>query len=321
MKKIILGRTEESISVISLGAWSHGKHNTNSGASVGWSNQSDQNSKDALLKSFSLGINHWDTADVYGEGHSEKIIGSMWNEVPRNKIFLATKVGWDKGPNKYWYNSNYIRMKMEQSLKNLKTECVDLLYLHHCNFGKDDEFLEGALDQLIRFKEEGKTRFIGLSDWSASRIMKYIDIVNPDVVQPLYNVYDIEYETSGLKDHVTKNNLGVCFFSPIKHGILTGKYNSIPNFPKGDFRRSVKEFKDVEFIKKMKENRNRIESKFPNLGEDAIMQSLLAAILFGNPTACVLLGQRNKTQAEIAGRLGRPITKKDSLWILSLYRN
>ena len=188
MKKAVLGRTKESISVISLGAWSHGKQNTDDGANVGWSNQSDQDSKDALLKSFSLGINHWDTADVYGDGHSEKIIGSMWNEIPRNNIFLATKVGWDKGPNKYWYNSDYIRTKMEQSLINLKTDCVDLFYLHHCNFGKKDEFLEGAIEQLIRFKEEGKTRFIGLSDWSASRIMKYIDIVDPDVVQPLYNV-------------------------------------------------------------------------------------------------------------------------------------
>ena len=321
MKKVILGRTEESISVISLGAWSHGKQNTDAGASVGWSNQSDQDSKDALLQSFSLGINHWDTADVYGDGHSEKIIGSMWNEISRKNIFLATKVGWDKGPNKYWYNSDYIRTKMEQSLINLKTDCVDLFYLHHCNFGKKDEFLEGTIEQLIRFKEEGKTRFIGLSDWSASRIMKYIDIVDPDVVQPLYNVYDIEYETSGLKDHITKNNLGVCFFSPIKHGILTGKYNSIPDFPKGDFRRSVKEFKDMEFIKKMKKNRKKIESKFPSFGKDAIMQSLLGAVLFDNPTACVLLGQRNKMQAEIAGRLGKPITKEDCLWILSLYRN
>ncbi len=89
----------------------------------------------------------------------------------------------------------------------------------------------------------------------------------------------------------------------------------------GDFRRSVKEFKDKEFIEKMKKNRKKIEKKFPNLGEDAIMQSLLGAILFDNPTACVLLGQRNKMQAETAGRLGKPITKEDCLWILSLYRN
>ena len=65
MKKAVLGRTKESISVISLGAWSHGKQNTDDGASVGWSNQSDQDSKDALLQSFSLGINHWDLSLIH----------------------------------------------------------------------------------------------------------------------------------------------------------------------------------------------------------------------------------------------------------------
>ena len=71
----------------------------------------------------------------------------------------------------------------------------------------------------------------------------------------------------------------------------------------------------------MKENKKKIESRFPKLGEDAIMHSLLGAVLFNNPTACVLLGQRNKMQSKIAGRLGKPITKEDCLWILSLYRN
>ena len=94
MKKIILGRTNQKVSIISLGAWSHGKQNNNGRSDVGWSNQTDQDSKNALLKSHSLGLNHWDTADVYGEGHSEKIIGSTWDEIPRKEIFLATKVGW-----------------------------------------------------------------------------------------------------------------------------------------------------------------------------------------------------------------------------------
>ena len=87
MKKIILGRTNERVSIISLGAWSFGKENTSGGSNVGWSNQTDNDSKSALLKAYSSNINHWDTADVYGEGHSEKIIGSMWNEVQRDNIF------------------------------------------------------------------------------------------------------------------------------------------------------------------------------------------------------------------------------------------
>ena len=321
MKKIILGRTNQKVSIISLGAWSHGKQNANRGSDVGWSNQTDQDSKNALLKSYSLGLNHWDTADVYGEGHSEKIIGSTWNEVPRKEIFLATKVGWDKGSFKHWYDPKYMKLKMEQSLKNLKTECVDLLYLHHCNFGKNDEYLDGAVEQISRFRDEGKTRFIGLSDWSSKRIMKFINHVNPDVIQPLYNVNDIQYELSGLKSYVKLNNLGVCFFSPIKHGILTGKYNTVPDFPKGDFRKNVKEFKDIDFIKKMKLNREKIEARFPNIETEAIMHALLGAILYDNPTGCALLGQRNENQAISASKLGKEMSKEDAIWVLSLYRS
>jgi len=321
MKKINLGRTNEKVSAISLGAWSHGKENNSGGSSVGWAGQSDLDSKKALLKAYTQGINHWDTADVYGDGHSENIIGSMWKEIPRKDIFLATKVGWDMGKYGYWYNPQYMKMKMEKSLLNLKTDCVDLMYLHHCNFGKSNETLDDAIEMILRFKEDGKTRFIGLSDWSSNRILMFIKKVDPDVVQPLYNVYDTEYETSGLKEYAKSNNIGVCYFSPIKHGILTGKYDSIVEFPDGDFRKNVKEFKDIDFINRMKSNKKEIENKFLDLHENPILHALLGAILYDNPTACALLGQRNEKQASAAGLLGKNLTKEEALWVLSLYKN
>ena len=85
---------------------------------------------------------------------------------------------------------NHFRKVSERSLKNLKTDCVDLVYLHHCNFGKDGEYFDKALDVLTSFKNQGRLRFIGLSDWSNSRIMKYIEMCDPDVVQPYRNVMD-----------------------------------------------------------------------------------------------------------------------------------
>ena len=320
MNKITLGHTNEKVSVISLGAWSYGKENT-SGGNVGWANQSDQDSRLALSKAYSCEINHWDTADVYGEGHSEKIIGSMWTEISRKNIFLATKVGWDIGPHNHWYHPKYMKTKMERSLKYLNTDCVDLIYLHHCNLGNNNEHLDDAVEIIHRFKEEGKTRFIGLSDWSSNRILEFIHKVNPDVVQPLYNVYDIEYVTSGLKDHVKKNNIGVCYFSPIKHGILTGKYNQVKEFPKGDFRRNVSEFKNIDFINKMKSNKEKIKARFSDMNFDPVLHALLGAILYDNPTACALLGQRNEKQAATAGRLGRSLSEEDAKWVLSLYKD
>ena len=319
MKYITLGKTNEKVSIIGLGSWAYGKENTSNGSSVGWAGQSDSDSISALKKSFSLGINHWDTADVYGDGYSEKIIGSIWKDLPRNEIFLATKIGWDMGPYKNWYNPKHMRTNFEKSLINLKTDCVDLLYLHHCNFGKLDEYLDDAVETINRFKEEGKTKFIGLSDWSSSRILKFIETVKPDVIQPLYNVYDQDYVNSGLSSYAKNNNIGVCYFSPIKHGLLTGKYKSTPTFPKGDFRENVKEFKNPEFIKKMQTNKIKLENKFSAISKEPVLHGLISSILFDNPTACALLGQRNQKQAICAAKLGQPMSKKESEWVFSLY--
>ena len=250
MRKVILGKTGISVSAISLGTWAFGGENKSGKKSVGWANQHDDDSQSALLKAWEKGINHWDTADVYGEGHSEKIIGKIWSSIQRESVFLATKVGWDMGPFSYWYNSEYMKTKIERSLVNLKTDYIDLLYLHHCNFGKKDEYLEGALNVLKSFQSEGKIRFIGLSDWSNERIVKYLDICDPDVIQPYRNIMDNSYEKSGLKNIIDSRNLGVCFFSPIKHGLLTGKYKSPTFFKDGDHRSNIRDFQSKKTLKK-----------------------------------------------------------------------
>ena len=99
-------------------------------------------------------------------------------------------------------------------------------------------------DAMRRFRDEGKIRFIGLSDWDARKIMKFIERVDPDVVQPFRNIIDDEYDSSGLKAWVDAHDLGVAFFSPLKHGLLTGKYDEPQSFPEGDFRSTIAEFRD-----------------------------------------------------------------------------
>ena len=319
MRKIVLGRTGVRVSAISLGTWSYGGKNISRSIPVGWAGQLDANSKAALTKAYELDINHWDTADVYGNGHSEKIIGSMWNDIPREKIFLATKVGWDRGPHSHWYHPEYMRKNMEQSLKNLNTDCVNLLYLHHCNFGKHNEYFNDAVEMVRRFQEEGKAQFLGLSDWSSAKIMMFIQQTNPDVVQPLRNVYNDTYGCSGLKRFVDTHNLGVCFFSPIKHGLLTGKYKDTVSFPDGDFRQTVQEFQDKTFLKRMRTNRSLLEKRFVNHPEP-ILHGLLGALLSDSSTGCILLGQRNQEQVSAIKDLGTPLNDDDSSWVFSLYK-
>ncbi len=318
MRKIILGKTGAKVSTISLGTWSYGGANKQGETPVGWEGQKDADSINALLRCHEIGINHWDTADVYGNGRSEKLIGSLWGQVPRNDIFLATKVGWDIGEYGHFYHPLHMRKQMDQSLINLQTDFVDLLYLHHCNFGKQDEYFNDALETVRRFQEEGKTRFVGLSDWDLFKIMKYIDAAQPDVVQPYRNVKDDTYGPSGLKDWIDKHNSGVCFFSPIKHGLLTGKYTEPVAFGDGDFRTNVNDFTKTDVIKKMQENKILLEDRFSD-HPYPVMRGIIDALLFDAPTGCVLLGQRNVEQVNIASTLGEKLFKVDTDWVKSLY--
>ncbi len=319
MRKIILGRTGAEVSAISLGTWSYGGANKSGTLPVGWAGQSDNDSIAALKRAWERGINHWDTADVYGNGRSEQVIGSMWGAIPRKDIFIATKVGWDRGYKKHWYNIDVMRQNMERSLINLKTDCVDLMYLHHCNFGENEEYFNDAIEVIRKFKDEGKTRFIGLSDWSSKKIMQFIERCDPDVVQPLRNVMDDTYESSGLKNYVDNHNLGICFFSPIKHGLLTGKYTKPAQFEDGDFRSHEKVFSELEFLQKMLDNKAKLDERFSN-HLSPVLHGVVNALFSDSPTGCALLGQRNVDQVEAAAALGDLLSNEDSDWVKSLYR-
>jgi len=318
MKQITFGRTNVKVSAISLGTWSYGGGNVSSGQSVGWADQSDVDSRAALIQTWKSGINHWDTADVYGNGRSEKIIGNIWGAVPRQDIFLATKVGWDMGEFNQYYNPKMIQEHIDLSLTNLQTDVIDLYYLHHCNFDSVTIF-EDTLALFHKFRDEGKIRFIGLSDYDSVKIMKYIDRVNPDVIQPYRNVMDDPYQSSGLKDWVEKNNAGIAFFSPIKNGLLTGKYSKPPIFKEGDFRLNVSDFQDVELLKKLQANKVKLEEKFADHPQP-VLYGLLGALLTDSPTGCVLLGQRNVKQVKATAELGEILTEKDTAWINNLYK-
>ena len=208
MRHIRFGRTDVDVPTVSLGTWGHGGPRVSEGVSVGWSGHDDEGAKRALIAAHRAGITHWDTADAYGDGHSETLIGEVWNEVPRRDVFLATKFGWVREPGTRYYEPGFMRQQCDRSLRKLKTDVIDLYYFHHCDFGPNDEMFDDALAVMRDLREQGKIRFIGLSDWDSKKIMKFIARVDPDVVQPYRNLVDDEYESSGLKKWVDEHDLG-----------------------------------------------------------------------------------------------------------------
>jgi myo-inositol catabolism protein IolS len=321
MRTLRFGRTNAQVPAISLGTWGHGGPAMGGGFSVGWSGNNDNLAKAALVEAHRRGITHWDTADAYGNGHAEGLIGDVFAEgVPRNEIFLASKFGFQRGGADHFYDPVYMREQCEISLHDLQTDVIDLYYFHHCDFGANDEYFDDALAVMHRLRDEGKIRFIGLSDWDARKIMKFIERVDPDAVQPFRNIIDDAYESSGLKAWIDAHDLGVAFFSPLKHGLLLGKYDEPQNFPEGDFRSTIAEFLDPKFLARMRHARSEMTRRFPDHPEP-VLHALTGALLAGNPTATVLLGQRNPKQVDSASAAGGDVlSDEDVAWVRRVYR-
>ena len=319
MRRIRFGRTEVEVPAVGLGTWSHGGPNTVHSRPVGWFGATESDAFETLVEAHDLGITHWDTADVYGDGRSESIIGTVWKHVPRQDVFLASKVGWDPGDHGHYYHPAQIRRQLERSLRNLQTDFIDLYYLHHCDFGHDGEYLDDALELVRSFRDEGKIRFIGLSDWRNENIVRYADLVDPDVVQCYRNVVDDTYESSGLKSWVENNDVGVAFFSPLKHALLLGHFEGPVTFGEGDHRSSLAEFRDFGLITRLKACRREMHKRFP-AQEEPVLHGLVGAVLSDAETGCALVGQRRLSHVRAASKVGDTLDPANLQWVRQLYR-
>ncbi len=318
MRTIRFGKTDVLIPAIGLGTWAYGGPNTLGNLPVGWTGHDDERARQALRRAYHLGITHWDTADVYGNGRAEQLIGSVWGEVTRADIFLASKVGWDRGRFKHFYHPQQMRAQLERTLRYLHVDHLDLYYLHHCDFGKDARYLNAAVEQLHRFRDEGKTRFLGLSDWDPAKIAACADRVQPDVVQVYRNALDDAYATSGLKQWVDRHDAGVVFFSPLKHGVLLGKYETPPSFGNGDMRSGIAEFADPEFLDRARDIRRQLEHRFAHRPQP-VLHALLESILTDAPSGVSLIGLRNPEQVGAAAAAEGAMDPQLAEWVRGLY--
>jgi aryl-alcohol dehydrogenase-like predicted oxidoreductase len=316
VRSVRLGRTGVDVPAVGFGTWAHGGPNRADGSDVGWSGHDDGLARAALVRGWELGLTHWDTADVYGDGRSEALIGSLWGTVPRGDVFLATKVGYDRGPHRRFYHPELIRGRLERSLANLATDRVDLYYFHHCDFGPGDAWLDDALAVVRRCRDEGKLRFIGLSDWDCSRVARVVGRVDPDVLQVYRNVVDDEWEASGLAAWAEAHDAGVAFFSPLKHGLLLGKVEQPVRFAAGDFRNQIAEFGDAAALARLRAAAAAARERFAGHPEP-LLRALTGALRADESAdrACVLLGLRNPAQVEAAAAVGAPLSAADAAWV------
>ncbi len=224
MKYRALGRTGWKVSEVSFGAWAIGS---------AWGEVDDSESLAALHRAIDVGVNFIDTADVYGDGRSEQLIARLRKERSET-IYVATKAGRRLQPHTAeGYNEENLTRFVERSLRNLETDCLDLLQLH-CPptpaYYNPEVF--GALDKLVA---AGKIQYYGLSVKPPEEGLKAIDYPNVQTIQIIFNLFRQRPAELFLKE-AARRRVGVLARVPLASGLLTGRMNRETSFPADDHR-------------------------------------------------------------------------------------
>jgi aryl-alcohol dehydrogenase-like predicted oxidoreductase len=287
-----LGRTGWKVSAISFGAWAIG---------ADWGRVSDSDSLAALNRAVDLGVNFIDTADVYGDGRSERLVARLKRE-RGEKIFIATKAGRRLDPHTaQGYNRKNLTRFIERSLKNLGTEAIDLLQLH-CPpsevYYRPEVF--GILDDLT---QQGKLRHYGVSVEKVEEALKAIEYPNVKTVQIIFNIFR-QRPAELFFEQAKKRNIGILARVPLASGMLTGKMKPNTKFESDDHRKFNRHgesfdrgetFSGVDYaagLQAVEEIRRLVPSQMTPT------QFALRWILMFDAVTCAIPGAKTPAQAE-----------------------
>lgn len=291
MKYRRLGRSGLKVSEISLGSWlTYGK------------SVEDQTASKIIHKAYELGINFFDSANVYEQGEGERVMSQALKEYPRESYVITTKAFWPmgEGPNDRGLSRKHVTEQVNASLKRMDLDYVDIFYCHRYDPETPVEETLRTIDDLLR---QGKILYAGVSEWSAAQIEEAMRVADQYLLdrivvnQPIYNMFNryIEKEVIPVSE---KYGVGQVVFSPLAQGVLTGKYktNKIPEdsrasnesintFIKGMLNEDV--FKKVEQLEKVA---NELDVSLPGLA--------LAWILRQPNVSSTLIGASKPSQVE-----------------------
>ena len=296
-----LGTTGVKVSEISLGCWTMGGLNWVNGSPNGWANVNEDEIAAAIKLSVDRGVNHFDNADVYGNGKAERMLARILKKLglDTKKYIIATKIGHFPGTAEHAFEPAHIRHQCEQSLINLQRDYIDIYYFHHGDFGPNDRYLPEAAATLDALVKEGKVRIKGQSAYSAKDFEKTVPVVKPQVLQSWAHALDDQFIRPGsaVSNLMEKHKMTFVAFSPLAQARLLDKYDPAkpPSFEPGDHRQNSKAF-GAEAIAALKPKLAKLKGKFGNSIED-LASVALNYVLAQPHVACVIPGFRNEKQA------------------------
>lgn len=262
MNNLLLGSSNVSVSEQVFGCWAIG--------GTYFSGAEDRKSIAAIRQAIECGITTLDTAPVYGNGHSERLIAEAVRGYDRSSLTIISKL------KRAALARQLVRPACEQSLRDLNTDYLDVYFIHWPSETGDP--IQDTMDELMKLKMEGKIRCIGVSNFSKEQLIEARQYGEVDVIQPCYNLLWRFLDFDGL-DYCIKNNIGIINYSTLAQGLLTGKFNSETSFSSEDGRSRAPLFQHpyldgaLEVVEKLRPFADKYGVTLSQLSIRFIMQS------------------------------------------------
>ena len=280
------GKTGIKVSEVGFGAWAIGGNEHG----ISYGPVDDKDSLQAIEKALELGCNFFDTADVYGWGHSEELLGTSLKSM-RDRVVVATKVGSDfyQGYGYQSFTSDYIDFALRKSMSRLKTDYIDVYQLHN----PPEAILENneAFTKLRELKKEGKIRAWGISVTTLEEALLALSNIKPDSLQVPMNIFSNE---CALEVLTKAEKLGCALIArePLANGFLSGKYRLNSSFPSGDIRHNW----PLDYINARVKAAESL--KFLGIEEKrTLAQAAIQWVLKHKEVAVAIAGIKDKSQA------------------------
>lgn len=281
-----LGLTDLEVSRIGFGCWAIGGH--------GYGKTDDNESIKAIQKALDLGVNFFDTANIYGFGHSEEILSQALGP-HKNKVVIATKFGmrWDNNGNIFKDCSpKRAREALEASLTRLKIDCIPLYQIHWYD---NVTPMQRLMETLKMCQEEGKIRYIGCSNFSPELLYEVSKMCRVESLQVGYNITEKKY-IEETKKCIDELKVGLIVYNVLARGLFSGKYGVSAKFDTGDTRRKDNNFRGKQFIDNLQ--LVRLLKQIGSVYKISPSQVAISWVLSNKAITSAIIGMKTAQQVE-----------------------